>query len=162
MSERTIRIYPDSVLREPNEEVTVFDKAFKEFVAEMKALMYAHDGLGLAAPQIGVSRRVAVVAHEGREYVLVNPKITASSGNQTDEEGCLSFPGLFEKVTRPDRITVEALDEEGNKQILEAAALLARAFAHEIDHLEGVLLIDRISPLRRTFAKKKFQRLREA
>lgn len=162
MSERTIRIYPDPVLREPNEEVTVFDEAFKEFVAEMKALMYAHDGLGLAAPQIGVSRRVAVVAHEGREYVLVNPKITASSGNQTDEEGCLSFPGLFEKVTRPDRVTVEALDEEGNKQILEAAALLARAFAHEIDHLEGVLLIDRISPLRRTFAKKKFQRLREA
>lgn len=162
MSQEVIRVYPDPVLREPNEDVTLFDDQFRSFVEEMKAIMYAYDGLGLAAPQIGVNRKVAVVAYEGREYVLVNPVIVEAKGNQIGEEGCLSFPGLFEKVSRPESLTVESLNEQGQPQTLQTMGLLARAFAHEIDHLNGVLLIDKISPLRRTFAKKKFRRLQEA
>jgi peptide deformylase len=142
--------------------VALFDDQLRSFVEEMKAIMYAYDGLGLAAPQIGVNRKVAVVGYEGREYVLINPVIVEAKGNQIGEEGCLSFPGLFERVSRPESVTVEFLDEQGQPQTLLATGLLARAVAHEVDHLNGVLLIDKISPLRRTFAKKKFRRLQEA
>ena len=155
-----IRVYPDPVLRAGNEDVEVFDEDLKRFLKDMKDTMYEKDGVGLAAPQVGVNRKIAVVSFENREYVLINPKIVQTDGAQLGEEGCLSIPGVYEKVKRAERVVVEALDEDGNPVRLEAEGFLARAFAHEIDHLNGVLFIDHLSALKRSFVKKKLRQSR--
>lgn len=156
-----LRFYPDPVLRAENGEVDVFDEKLEQLVQDMKETMYEKDGVGLAAPQVGISLRLAVVAFEDKEYVLVNPRIVESSGEQVGEEGCLSVPGIYEKVKRADRVVVEGVDEKGNPIRLEAEGFLARAFAHEIDHLNGVLFIDHLSPLKRSFVKKKLRKARQ-
>lgn len=153
-----IRFYPDPVLRVPTQPITVFDEDLRLLIADMWETMYAKDGVGLAAPQVGVSLKLTVIAWEEHKLVLINPEILSSREPIIREEGCLSFPGIFEKVSRPQYITVRYRDELGNEQLLEADGFLARAIVHETDHLNGKLLIDNISPLRRAFLKKRIQR----
>ncbi|MGB5812006.1 MAG: peptide deformylase, partial [Polyangiales bacterium] len=142
-------------LRNPGLEVTEFDDELHTLIDDMAETMYAAPGVGLAAPQIGVSKRLFIidVATEDDEpsdlRVFVNPEIIEADGETSFNEGCLSFPGVREDVDRAERVTVRALDRDGNPFELEADGLLAIAIQHENDHLEGKLMIDRLSVLRR-------------
>jgi peptide deformylase len=159
VSVRPVRIYGDPVLRERAREVGGVDETLRQLVAELRETMQAYGGVGLAANQVGVPQRVIVVdvpidEDERAAYALVNPVIRKRSGTQTAEEGCLSIPGIWEDVTRAGRIVVSALDEEGRPLELDAEGYLARAIQHEIDHLEGVLFVDRLSMLKRQFLRR--------
>jgi len=155
MSVRKIRIYPDPILREPTKEVTVFDERLKSVINDMWDTMYLFDGIGLAAPQIGLSEKIIVIDHHDEKYVLINPEILEKEGTATVEEGCLSFPGIYEKVETSEKLRVKYKDELGNEHEKTAEGFLACIFSHEIDHLNGRLLIDRVSPLKRQFIKKR-------
>ena len=155
MSVRKVCVYPDPVLREPTEEVTSFDEELKSLADEMLETMYASDGIGLAGPQVGISKKIAVIEYKGEKYVLINPVIFEREGAITVEEGCLSFPGIYEKVEAPELIKVESQDVNGDHFEKDVEGFLACVFSHEIDHLNGKLLIDRVSPLKRQFLKKK-------
>lgn len=155
MALRTICVYPDPLLREKTARVEEFDGELKALVDDMFETMYASDGIGLAAPQVGVAKKVVVIDYHGEKYVLVNPEIIEAEGSVTNEEGCLSFPGIYEKVVSPERITVVYQDEKGAHKRLALDDFTACVFSHEIDHLNGRLLIDRVSPLKRQFLKKK-------
>ena len=164
MSVRPVRIYGDPVLRQSSAEVAQFDDELVRLVQDMRETMAAYNGVGLAANQVGVAQRVAVVdvpidESTRARYALVNPVIESRSGSETGEEGCLSIPGLYEDVTRSLRIRVAAHDETGKPYELEAEGYVARAIQHEIDHLDGVLFIDRLSPLRRQFLKRSLDAL---
>ena len=150
--------FPDPVLRRATRPVTVFDEALKTFVDEMTIVMKDDDGVGIAAPQVGVSKKVAVVCFEGERYVLVNPVIVEATGTQRGEEGCLSFPGIFGEVERAERVVVECQDATGAKRRHEAEGFVARAFQHEIEHLEGKLLIDHFSPMKRELIRKRLMK----
>lgn len=150
--------YPDPVLRKKTEPVTVFDDALRTLVDEMTIVMKDDDGVGLAAPQVGISEKIAVVCVNDKRYVLINPVITASEGEQTDEEGCLSFPGIFGTIKRAEYVVVECQDERGEHKKYEATGFAARAFQHEIEHLNGKLLIDHFSPMKREMIRKKLLR----
>lgn len=155
MALRTIRVYPSAVLRAETAAVERFDEELKTLVADMFETMYEAEGIGLAAPQVGVSLKVIVIDYQEQKYALVNPVITKAEGEVIHEEGCLSFPGIYENVTSPEKITVEYFDENGEKHVDELEGFTATVFSHEIDHLKGRLLIDRVSPLKRQFIKKK-------
>jgi peptide deformylase len=152
---RPILCYPDKRLREPGKDVEVFDEELRALIDDMAETMYAAPGVGLAAPQIGVSKRLFIidVATEDDEpsdlRVFINPEIVATEGETTFAEGCLSFPGAREEVDRSERVTVRALDKDGKPFELEADGLLAIAIQHENDHLNGKLMIDHLSVLRR-------------
>jgi peptide deformylase len=159
MAIRPVRIYGDPALRAKAAEITRFDDTLRQLVEDMKETMKAYGGVGLAANQIGVLERVLVVDvpvddERRAQYVLVNPAIVRRAGSETDEEGCLSIPGVWEDVARSLEITAKALDERGQPIEIEAQGYLARAIQHEVDHLDGVLFIDRLSPLRRQFLKR--------
>ena len=161
-----IRIYPDPVLRERCTEVSSFDEALARLVADMVATMHAAPGIGLAASQVGVSQRVAVVdlsvgEDPGQLLVLVNPTLLRSDGREDDSEGCLSIPDFTEKVTRPESVVVTARDQHGASFEVQASGLLARAIQHEMDHLAGVLFVDYLRGLRRERARRHLQRLAE-
>lgn len=153
--------YPDPVLRESAKPVEEFDEKLKAFIEDMRETMKAYDGVGLAAPQVGVSRQVAVIEWNDKRYVLINPRIIESDGKDIREEGCLSAPGFYEEVARPSRIVVEALDEEGNPRRIEEEGFMARALAHEIDHLQGHLFFDHLSPLKRQMIERKLKKRRK-
>jgi peptide deformylase len=153
--------YPDPVLRESAKPVEEFDEKLKAFIEDMWETMKAYDGVGLAAPQVGVSRQVAVIEWNDKRYVLINPRIIESDGKDIREEGCLSAPGFYEEVARPSRIVVEALDEEGNPRRIEEEGFMARALAHEIDHLQGHLFFDHLSPLKRQMIERKLKKRRK-
>jgi len=130
---------------------------------DMVETLHAAPGIGLSAPQVDALVRLIVVDLSIEEnpddlFVLVNPEITSQEGSSIREEGCLSVPEVFEKVSRPQKITVRGLDLEGRETVLEAEELLARAFCHEIDHLDGKLFVDRLSPLKRSLIRKKFKK----
>lgn len=150
-----LRVYPDPVLRKKTQPVAHFDEEFKNLVTDLVRLMDEHDGVGFAAPQAGVSLKLAVVFYQGELHVLANPTILSSEGEQDGEEGCLSFPGIFGEVRRPMKVLIRHQDIDGNERETVGEGLLARAFLHEMDHLEGKLLIDSFSPLKRNMAKKK-------
>jgi len=152
-----IRKYPDPILRAKNKKVTVFDDSLKKIIDDMFETMYANDGLGLAAPQVGINLMIAVVDHEGKKFILINPVITEASGQQIGEEGCLSFPEIFEEIKRPETVKVEACNEKGERYVIEASGMLARALCHEIDHLYGRLIIDMVSPFKRSLIQKKLK-----
>ena len=155
MSVRKICVYPDPVLREPTEEITLFDEELMMIVNDMRETMHVSDGIGLAGPQVGIAKKIAVIEYNGEKYVLINPVILERKELNTVEEGCLSFPGIYEKVESPEYIKVRYYDEKGELIKKEIEGFLACVFSHEIDHLNGKLLIDRISPLKRQFLKKK-------
>lgn len=150
--------FPDPVLRRTTQPVTVFDEALKTFVDEMTIVMKDDGGVGIAAPQVGVSKKVAVVCVDDERYVLVNPVIVEASGTQQGEEGCLSFPGVFGEIERAERVVVECQDETGAKRCHEVEGFAARAFQHEIEHLEGKLLIDHFSPMKRELIRKRLMK----
>jgi len=152
--------FPDPVLRRPTKPVTVFDENLKTLVDEMTIVMKDDDGVGIAAPQVGISKKIAVVCIEDQRYVLVNPRIVTMEGEQSGEEGCLSFPGIFGEIKRAARVVVECQDETGAPRRYEAEGFVARAFQHEIEHLEGRLLIDHFSPIKRELIRKKLLKRR--
>ena len=163
MAVREIVIYPEEVLATRGERVEEITAEIRELVADMVETMYAAPGVGLAAQQVGVALQVAVVdVTSGEEpdqlLVLINPEITAQEGSQVDEEGCLSFPGITEMLERPMKVTLRAQDLEGQEFEVEGEGFLARAFCHEIDHLNGVLFIDRMSSLKRQFVRRKIRK----
>ncbi|MHC1791058.1 peptide deformylase [Solidesulfovibrio sp.] len=155
--------YPNPILARKAEPVPVVTPEIRALAAGMAEAMYANQGIGLAAPQVGASIRMIVVDLSGPEkrealVTLVNPVITAASGEQEDEEGCLSVRNYRSMVTRAANVTVEALDLDGRPLTIEADELLAICLQHEIDHLEGVLFIDRISRLKRAMYDKRVKR----
>ncbi len=155
--------YPETVLAEPTNPVENFGDELRQLADDMVATMHAAPGIGLAAPQVGRSERICVVDLSVGEtdddlMVLVNPRVIEEEGTVRDEEGCLSFPDLMLVVPRPERVVVEAQDLEGNPLQIEGEELLARCLHHEIDHLDGVLFIDRVSPLKRDLARRKIKR----
>lgn len=148
MAIRTIRGEEDEILRKKSRTVEVIDDKIRELVDDMVETMHKFDGLGLAAVQVGVLKRIVVIDlyDEKGVIVLINPEIKKEKGLQIVEEGCLSFPNKFAKVERPEQITVEALNIKGEKIKLTGKGLLAQAIAHEIDHLNGEVFIDKIIP----------------
>ncbi len=164
---RNIVKYPDPVLQRMAEPVTVFDAELQTLVEDMFDSMYAAKGIGLAAPQIGVSRQVTVIDLSfGKEpedkLVLVNPEITLREGRQYEDEGCLSLPDIREKVSRSARVHVRAQDAAGNWFERDGEELLARAFQHEIDHLHGILFFSRVSALKRDLLLRRIRKLQKA
>jgi peptide deformylase len=163
MAVREIRLLGDPVLRRKAEPVHDIDDELRALIDDMMETMYAADGVGLAAPQVGVGKRLIVVdvrEPEAPPFALINP-IVVEQGEETDrgEEGCLSIPGLKEIVERPARVVVEGLDPDGNPRRIEAEGLLARALQHEVDHLDGILFIDRVSPLKRQMLLKRWKKI---
>ena len=144
MAIRNIVTIGDPVLREKSREVTLFDSKLGTLIDDMTETMFDAAGVGLAAPQVGILRRVCVISTDGdKVYELVNPRIIKSSGEQTGPEGCLSIPGRQGIVTRPKKFTVEAFDRFGKKVKYNVEGFTAVAFCHEMDHLDGVLYIDK-------------------
>ncbi len=164
---REIRIYPDEVLKQKAELVEEVNDEIRALVDDMFETMYKKGGVGLAANQIGVLKRVVVIdLGSGKEtqgknkIVLINPEIVAMEGEQVGEEGCLSLPGLYKKVKRAKYAKVRALNYDGEEFEIEGEDLLARALQHEIDHLNGIVFIDRLSPLQRRLALEKYKKLK--
>lgn len=164
MALREIVLMGDPVLRQVAEPVEAFDDDLHALVRDMFETMYHAEGIGLAAPQVGVSRRVLVIDLRREDepearVALVNPAVTWAS-DETDKqpEGCLSIPGMEEVVERPWAVRVEGFDPDGNAVTLEADELFSRALQHEIDHLDGILFPDRISPLKRKMLLKKWKK----
>lgn len=145
MSKLDIHKFPDELLRKKTTKVKdPLAKEVQELIKNMFETMRAANGLGLAAPQVGSNLRICVIEEGGKEYILINPQITTRSKTTTVmEEGCLSFPKQFMLVKRPEEVKVRYLDKEGKQCKIKAHGLLARAFQHEIDHLEGILIIDK-------------------
>ncbi len=142
MALRTIRIDGDPVLRKISREVTVMNDRIRELIVDMKETMYEAEGVGLAAPQVGVLRRVIVVDIGEGSYAMINPEITERDGEQIGPEGCLSVPGFQGTVNRPEKLVLRYLDEDWAECEIEAEGFFARAICHEIDHLNGVLFKD--------------------
>ena len=168
MAVREIRIMGDPVLRTPAEDVEEFGEALRAIADDMLETMYRASGVGLAGPQIGLSQRIIVIDlgstdedHPG-PLALVNPRVLeASRKTARAPEGCLSIPGMEEVVERSSEVKVEGKTPEGDPVTMEASGLLARALQHEIDHLDGILFIDRLSPLTRKLAVRKWNKSRE-
>lgn len=165
MAAREIRLLGDPVLRQSAQPLAEVTEDTRALIRDMFDTMYAEEGVGLAAPQVGVSQRVIVVdPHEGevKPFALVNPVVLERSAEvERSEEGCLSIPGLKEIVERPARVKVSGLDQEGATLTVEADGLLARILQHEIDHIDGVLFIDRVSPLKRKLLVDKWKKLQK-
>lgn len=144
MAHRNLRFENDSILRKKCKDVTVFDDKLFKLLDDLADTMYEYEGVGLAAPQVGILKNVAVIdVRDSNGLIeLINPKIVETFGRQTGKEGCLSFPNLMGDVTRPKRVLVKAFNRSGEEFILTGENLLARALCHEIDHLNGVLFVD--------------------
>jgi peptide deformylase len=155
----TVRLYGDPVLRQAAAPVREITPEIKQIVADMTETMWHQVGIGLAAPQVGLPHRILVM-DDGKRGVqaLINPVIESRSGTVREEEGCLSLPGIFAEVERSRTITVRATDADGKPISFEAGGLKARVVQHELDHLDGVLFIDRLPPVTRDRIKKKIQK----
>jgi len=163
MSVREIMIFGQPVLSRPAEPIANIDAAVDDLARDMVLTMHQAPGIGLAAPQVDVSRRLITidlsVGRDNRELiVLINPEVVDREGELIAEEGCLSVPGVFENVSRPLRVTVRGVDLEGRERTFEAKDLLARVFCHEIDHLNGKLFFERLSPLKRQLIKRRLRK----
>lgn len=166
MAAKRIRLYGEPVLRKQACPVDCVDEGTKGLAESLIATVDEAGGLGLAAPQIGVSERVIVVVEidsEGNRtpHVMVNPEIVSACGEETNEEGCLSIPEIYANVKRPKSVVVTGLDTEGREVTVEANGIIARAFAHEIDHLDGILFVDRIGMVRRSLLKRKLNEIKK-
>ncbi len=155
--------YPDPVLETPGEPVTEFDDELKKLVEDMFETMYAAPGVGLAAPQVGVQKRVFVMDCSGgrdpaQRLAMINPEVLRTEGEQTGEEGCLSFPGIFFPVKRALRAVVRAQDVFGNEFEVDGLELTARCMLHETDHCDGILFIERTTTLKRQLAKRQIKK----
>jgi peptide deformylase len=158
MSLLNLHLLGSPVLRRHSESVAAVDDDVRRLIADMFETMDAAKGIGLAANQVGVARRVAVVDVDDDRFVMVNPRLVETEGKDSAEEGCLSIPDIYADVTRPDRVVVEALDADGNPYRKEATGLKARAIQHEIDHLDGILFLDHLSLVKRQMLLAKWRR----
>ncbi len=163
---RPILRYGDRGLHQPASEVTTFDDTLQGLIDDMVETMYAAPGIGLAAPQLGESRRLFVVdltaGRSSKELiVMINPAFAERDGTQLEEEGCLSAPGFNATVMRPARVLLRGLDRHGTEQTIEATGLLARAFQHEMDHLDGLVFVDRLRGIKRDLIVRRIQKLRK-
>ncbi len=159
--------FPDPILQQPAEPVTVFDDELRKLVDDMFISMYDAQGIGLAAPQIGISKRLTVIDLSFQKkpedkIVLINPEVVDKNGKQVEEEGCLSLPEIRDRVVRAAEVKVRAQDADGKTIEVEGTELLARALQHEIDHLDGILFIFRLSRLKRDLQLRKIRRLQKA
>lgn len=149
MAIRTIREEGDEILKKVSRNVEVIDEKIQTLIDDMLETMHKFNGVGLAAVQVGILKRIVVIHidYENEEpLILINPEVIKQKGAQTVEEGCLSFPNKFAKIVRPEEVTIEALDRNGEKIKLTGKGLLAQAISHEIDHLNGEVFIDKILP----------------
>ena len=154
--------YPDPRLRTRAQPVVHVDDTLRRLIDDMFETMYAAPGIGLAATQVNVHLRLVVIdisEDRSEPLCLINPEIVEAAGQESSQEGCLSVPDVFEAVTRAERIRVRALDREGQSRIIEASGLTAVCIQHELDHLEGKLFVDRLSELKRTRIRKKYEKL---
>ncbi len=161
MTIRRIIYLPDPRLRKVSSEIEVFDDKLQTLIDDMFETMYHAKGVGLAAPQIGINIRLSVIdatPDKSQQLVLINPKIIAQEGEQEYQEGCLSVPGTFDTVKRFETVTISALDRHGKHYEMTASGLLGEAFQHEIDHLNGKLYIDLLSPIKKNLARKKLEK----
>ena len=168
LSEDSLRIYKygESVLKENSKKIEEVDDSLKDLIKEMQKTMIEKNGVGLAAPQIGKSIQLAVVdpssgEAEGEFFPLINPEIIKRDGEDTAEEGCLSVPGILLQIKRSKNITIKALDIDGKEYIKDFSDFTARIIQHEMDHLKGTLIIDRVSSLKRQFTKREIKRIQE-
>lgn len=158
MSILDIRVLGDPILRKETVPVKEITDEIRKLVADMFETMYASEGIGLAAPQVGRTERIAVIDVDGEKYALINPEILETTGGtDKSEEGCLSIPNIYGDVVRPVTVTVRTLDESGESHDITASGLLARCLQHEIDHLDGKLFIDYLSLLKRRSALSKWE-----
>jgi peptide deformylase len=162
---REIVIWPDPVLKKKCPPVSQVDDSIRTLVNDMFETMYAADGVGLAAPQIGVLKQIIVLdttprQPESKPVAMINPQIVAKEGSARYSEGCLSIPGEADEVERAAKVTVKFLDVSGQQQTLDADGLLAVAIQHETDHLHGTMFVDYLSPLKRELIKKRMKRLK--
>lgn len=163
MAIHKILYLPDPRLREMSQPVVHFDDALQTLIEDMFETMYDAHGVGLAAPQIGINLRLSVidVSHDKtQQMVIINPEITAAEGSKKFEEGCLSVPGAYDTVIRAEKVTVKALDRHGKPFEIHADGLLAECLQHEIDHMNGKLFIDLLSPLKKAMARKKLEKFK--
>jgi peptide deformylase len=163
---RTILKYPDPELKSKSAPVTIINDGIRKLVADMAETMYDAPGVGLAAPQIGVHQRVVVIDVSGKDedpdlIVAINPVFVHTEGESYEEEGCLSVPKYAANVRRHASVVVRALNLDGEEVTYRAEGLLAVAFQHEIDHLDGTLFVDHLSPLKKEMFKKKYKRMQE-
>ena len=159
--------WPDPVLDSPGDPVTEFDDKLKKLVADMFETMYAAPGVGLAAVQVGISKRLFVMDCSGgkdpdQRVVMINPEVLRVEGTQNGDEGCLSFPGIFTPVERGLRAVVRAHDMNGNEFELDGMELTARCMLHETDHCDGIVFLDKMSPIKREIVKRKIKKLQKA
>lgn len=160
--ELTLRYYPDPILRRKAVAVRAVTPELRDLAQRMLEVMYREDGVGLAAPQVGLSIRMLVLNITGEpsgERIVLNPRIVKAEGRVDSDEGCLSFPGMRIIVARDAAVTLDYMDLEGKTQLIEASALLSRVIQHEIDHLDGVLFIDRLSPAGRSGVKTRLKEM---
>jgi peptide deformylase len=158
MSLLPLHLLGSPVLRQHSAEVKTVDDGIRRLVADLFETMDAAKGVGLAANQVGVARRVAVVDADGDRFVMIDPTIVHAEGSSTAEEGCLSIPEIYGDVSRPERVVIEALDQDGARYRKEATGLKARAIQHEIDHLDGILFLDHLSLLKRGMLLARWRR----
>ncbi len=159
MSILDIRVLGDPVLRKPTKPVTDITDELRQLISDMFETMYAAEGIGLAAPQVGRTERLAVVDVEGQKFTLINPEVIERTDDiDKAEEGCLSIPDIYGDVERPFTVTIRATNENGEQYEATASELLGRCFQHEIDHLDGKLFLDYLSPLKRKSAMAKWEK----
>jgi len=162
VSLRNLHLLGSPVLRQRSPEVEAVDDEVRAFVADLFDTMRFSKGVGLAANQVGVARRIAVVETDAEHsYALINPVVVEQDGTDKDEEGCLSIPDIYGDVERSARVVVEAMDEHGTRRRIEGSGLLGRALQHEIDHLDGILFLDRIGPIKRRFLLRQWEKSRK-
>ena len=161
-----VRRFGDPILRKSTETVTVFDSELKDFIDTMIDTLYDENGLGLAAPQVGDIRKIVIVDLSFGEEVentlaLINPEVLSQEGECIMEEGCLSIPGIFEDVSRPEKIRIRFQDFDGTIREIDADGLLSRIIQHEMDHLEGILFVDRLSSVKKLLLTKALREIAE-
>ena len=156
-----IRVLGDPILRKATTPIDEVTDDIRSLISDMFDTMYAAEGIGLAAPQVGRTERITVMDVEGKKFALINPQIIEREGTQRGEEGCLSIPDIFGEVTRSSRVIVRALNENGEQIEAEGTELLARCMQHEIDHLDGKLFIDYLSMLKRRSAMSKWEKMKD-
>jgi len=150
--------YPHPLLKKKSKKVSKIDNSIKRLIRDMAETMYFNKGVGLAAPQVGISKQIMTVDTGKGLISLINPTVVSKEGEIQMEEGCLSFPDVSLNVTRSKKVTIKGLNPEGEEVVIDAEELIARVFQHEIDHLEGILIIDRVSPLKRELVRKKIKK----
>lgn len=148
MAIRNLRYDNDEILRKRSREIDEIDDKIRELAKDMMDTMHKYEGVGLAGPQVGILKRIIVIDlyEENTQFVLINPEIISEKGEQLVDEGCLSFPNQYGKIRRPKEVVVTALDLDGNEIKLKAKDLLAQALCHEIDHLNGIVFVDKVEP----------------